>query len=404
MLDTVIPRMILLRTTGVIVASLAFGCSSDKAEFGPPKQLTKEQRPTVWDASNQDRLGLPDMRGTAGVAAAGGAAASGAGAGGGGKQWGGTTPDGWESQPANPARFRDAQWKIAGQPDTDIYFTASVGGGVTGNLTRWYRDQFGQPTVPAPEALEIVELAGGTGRLADITGTFQGKAGWAALIAFRWQGEQVTSLKFTGPAAIVKAQRSAFLEVAKSLRQASASPNPKAPPIEPGQPLPPNHPPMGDGTPSPVHGAAPHAAPAAAPAASPFTATIPTGWTAKAGTSRALHHTFGSDGEVYVSQLGGGLKPTLDIWRGEVSLQPMSDAEFQALPKAAFLGDDAVLLDLQGNFQSMSGKQIQGARVLVMARVDSNSITFAKLVGPAADVAPQVDAFRTFCGSVRRKS
>jgi hypothetical protein len=381
-----------------VLASLLIvaACSGGKAEFGAPKEVAKEQRPTVWDASAKQRLDLPEMRGTAGGQNPQGAAGSG---GGGEKRWVATVPEGWEALAANPAKFRDAQWRIPGQADCDIYFTASVGGGVKGNLTRWYQQQFGKAEVPAPESLEIVELAGRTGRLADLGGTFSGKSGWAALIAFAWQGEQVTSLKFTGPEAVVKANRDKFLAVARSLKLATASPNPAAPPIQPGQAMPDNHPPVGT---SPGQGVAPPPAPSPQPAAAPFQATIPTGWTAKPGTSRALHHSFGADGEVYLSQLGGGLKPTLDIWRNEMGLGPMSDADFAALPKAAFLGDDSVLLDLSGNFQSMSGKKIDGARMLVAARLDGQTITFAKLIGTAADTGAQVDAFRAFCGSVRR--
>ena len=112
--------------------------------------------------------------------------------------------------------------------------------------------------------------------------------------------------------------------------------------------------------------------------------------------------SFGSDGEVYVGRLGGAPKQNLDIWRGEVSLPHLSDAEFQALPQIAFLGEDSVLLDMKGDFQSMSGKQIKNARVLVAARGEGGSVVFCKLVGPAAEVDAQIDAFRQFCGSVRR--
>ena len=45
---------------------------------------------------------------------------------------------------------------------------------------------------------------------------------------------------------------------------------------------------------------------------------------------------------------------------------------------------------------------LPGARMLLAARADGGTITFCKLVGTAADVATQVDAFRAFCGSVRR--
>lgn len=384
------------RTSPILVSTvmlLAVACSGGKAEFGAPQEVTKEQRPTAWDASAKQRLDLPDLRGSAGGQAPQAAAA-------GDKRWVATVPDGWEAMAGNPAKFRDAQWRIPGQADCDIYYTASVGGGVKGNLSRWYAQQFGKAEAPAPESLEIVELAGRTGRLAEITGTFSGKPGWAALIAFAWQGEQVTSLKFTGPEAVVKANRDKFLAVARSLQLATASPNPAAPPIQPGQAMPDNHPPVGDA--SSQGGAPAPTAPTPTPAAAPFVATVPAGWTAKPGTSRMLHHAFGADGEVYLSQLGGSLKPTLDIWCGEMSLAPMTDAEFAALPKAAFLGDDSVLLDVAGNFQSMSGKKIDGARMLVAARLDGQTITFAKLVGPAADTTAQLDSFRAFCGSVRR--
>ena len=297
------------------------------------------------------------------------------------------------AMPAEPARFRDAVWKVAADAACEAYLTASVGGGVTGNLSRWYTQQFGIAEVPAMEGLPLVELAGKPARLAELKGTFNGKPNWAALIAFVVQGEQMMTFKFTGPEVVVMANKEPFLALAKSLRQASASPDPKAPPIQPGQPMPSNHPDVG----------APTGATATPAATAPFTGTAPAGWAKKPGTQRFLHHTFGKDGEAYVGQLGGSVKQNLDIWRGEMGLQPMTDAEFAALPKAAFLGEDSVLLDLTGNFQSMSGKKIEGARMLVMARTDGQSTQFAKLVGAAADVAAQVDAFRSFCASVRRQ-
>ncbi|MFY9343130.1 MAG: hypothetical protein WAT39_11605, partial [Planctomycetota bacterium] len=219
------------------------------AEFGPGKTLRKEQRPTVWDASAQDRLRLPTM----GPATGGGDEDA-------GKQWIGETPAGWETAP--PARFRDAVWKLSGQPEADCYLTAGVGGGVAFNLTRWYTQQFGIAQVPALEALPVVDLAGRAGRLAEITGTFNGKPDQAALIAFFADGDQVTSLKFTGPAAVVAGNKEKFFALAKSLRSASRSRDPNAPPIQPGQAMP------NDAT----HGGVPAPANNPAPAAAPFTA------------------------------------------------------------------------------------------------------------------------------------
>ena len=157
-------------------------CGGDAASFGEPKTLPGDRRPTVWGASARVRLGLPQM-----------------GATGGQKQVVATTPSGWEELPPNPQRFRNAVWRVAGQPSTDCYLTIGVGGGVQGNLGRWYRNQFGKTEVPALEALPVVRFADRPGRLAEIEGTFGGKQEQAALIAFFHEGQQVTSLKFTGP-------------------------------------------------------------------------------------------------------------------------------------------------------------------------------------------------------------
>jgi hypothetical protein len=366
-------------------------------EFGPPRVLTKEQRPTVWGADQDTRLGIDAMRAAAQSSAQG----PGAQGQGGGKVWVGDTPAGWEV--GKPSQFRDAVWKIAGQPDTEAWLTASPTGAVGMNLERWYTQQFGLADVPKLEALPVAELAGKPGRLAEIKGAFRGRAGepkpgWATLILFTTEGGVVTSsFVLRGPEKVVLGKKDEFLALAKSLRSATASPNAGAPPIEPGAKMPENHPPV-PGVGTDPHGAA--GKPPAPAAKAPFTATTPAGWTPKSG--KPLHHTFGKDGEVYVSQLGGTLKSSLDIWRGEMGQQtPITDEQVAALPKIAFLGEDAVLLDLSGDMNGMV-RQLPGARMLLAARIDGGTITFCKLVGTAADVATQVDAFRTFCGSVRR--
>lgn len=306
------------------------------------------------------------------------------------------TPAGWEELPADPRNFKNAVWRIKGEPNTSCYLTIAVGGGVAFNMQRWYVNQFGKTEVPAVESLAPVELANRTGRLVEHVGTFSGKEDWSALIAFFNEGNLVTSLKFTGPKAVVKNNKKQFLELAKSIRWASASPDPKAPPIQPGQQMPEGHVPVGNGDGNGKGGAA------AAPPPSPFTAKAPESWKATGGR-RILHHTFGTRSEVYLSQLGGTMRQSLDIWRAEIGLKEMTDAEFNALPKMLFLGDDAVLMDLSGKFRGMTGIEIPEARLLVAARFDNGTITFCKLVGPKVEVDAQADAFQQFCGSIRRK-
>jgi len=105
---------------------------------------------------------------------------------------------------------------------------------------------------------------------------------------------------------------------------------------------------------------------------------------------------------VYVSQIGGTLQQNVDIWRGEMGQGPMDAAGMAALPTVSMLGGQAVLLDQAGDFRSMTGKQMPGARMLVAALQDGSAVVFAKLVGRADDTAAQIDAFRAFCATVRR--
>lgn len=364
----------------VYLLTILSACGGDTtAEFGQPVQVPKAKRPLVWDATPGQRLGLSEL----GPAKAGAKRTSAS------TKVVANLPNGWEELPPAPSRFRNAVWRIKGEPTTDIYLTIGVGGGVPGNLRRWYVNQFGKSTAPDAEALPPIDLANRPGRLVDIEGTFAGKPDWAALIAFYNEGSAVTSLKFTGPKRIVSANKKEFLMLAKSIRFTAEGSNQAAPPIRPGQAMPEGH------------VAVPSSNSGAGPAAAPFTAKAPADWTAKSGR-RMLNHTFGSGSEVYVSQLGGTVRQSFDIWRSEMGLESMTDDEFDALPNTLFLGEDALLMDLTGSFHGMTGSQIKDARLLVAARSDGTSITFCKLVGPRSEVDSQHDAFVQFCGSVRR--
>ena len=368
------------------LAALA-GCAPDTAKWSEPAAKSNEQRPTEWSTPTKQRLGLQDM--TAPSADAAGPAQK--------TFVAQSPPDAWVPQPAQPAMFKNLVWKIASDPAAECYLTAQVGGGVQGNVSRWF-GQFGVTQIPALESLPVIELAGKPGRLVELTGDYKGtNPGYAMLLAYTADGDQVTTLKFTGPEATVKAHRDNFIALAKSLRSASASPNPQAPPIQRGQPLPDGHPPVPGTKELP-----PHAPPAAATPGGPFTATVPAGWTAKAGSSKWLHHTFGTEGEVYVSQLGGSARGSVDIWRGEMGLAAPTEAEFGALPKVPMLGGEAILIDASGDHKSMTGKQLPGARMLVAAQENGGTIVFCKLIGKAADVEAQRAAFLAFCASLRR--
>jgi len=114
---------------------------------------------------------------------------------------------------------------------------------------------------------------------------------------------------------------------------------------------------------------------------------------------RQANFQVGDDGtECYLTILsgeGGGLAANINRWRKQMSLPEASEAEIAALPKANFFGGLASFVDLEGTFTGMSGDEA-GAnyRMLGLAQVADGQARFLKLIGPAATVGAQVDAFK----------
>lgn len=369
-----------MRQTPVLLLLLPFlfvaACDGPAPVFGEPRRLSRDERPTVWNATTRDRLGVAEMNAPRAEPV----------------KYVATTPEGWEERESEPQRFRNLVWGIPGDADTECWLTAGVGGGVAGNLVRWY-GQFGMPA-GSPDALVEVTFAGQPGHLLELSGSYGGKPGTTMMVAFISNGQQVTSLKMIAPIEVARANRDKFLALTASVRKAGGSSGA-------GGPAGGNQNQEGQMPEDQTHqGAGQQAA-----AADPFVTEVPAGWTRKAESQRPLHHTFGTDGEVYVSQLSGAIRPMLDIWRAEVGQQTaMTEAEFAALPTCEMLGAGALWLDATGDYTSMTGKQIPNARIIVVVRNDGGTITFVKLVGRAADVEAEVEGFRTFCATMRRNS
>lgn len=351
------------------------GCGAPAPEFGPERRIPADERAIIWEASTTQRLLIEEEP----------------------KRWTGDLPAGWEERPADPQRFKDAVWAVPGDDGqtAQCWLTAGVGGGLAGNMQRWYR-QFEQPVGNADDLPEI-PFAGERGQLLELTGTYSGTPGHAMLLAFRAKGQQVRTLKFVGPEALVKQNREKFLALAGSLRQEAGAPVTSS--TSSGS--------MGAAGENP-HAGNPHASnPKNEPADSPFEADVPAAWQAT-NSGRILHHTFGADGqgEIYVSQLSGELNPMmLGIWRAELGARgDLTQEQFDALPRCELLGEGAIWLDLSGDYSNnMTGKTITNARSLVAVQAVGSTIVFAKMLGPATDVMAEAAAFREFCRSIRRK-
>jgi len=161
--------------------------------------------------------------------------------------------------------------------------------------------------------------------------------------------------------------------------------------------LPPDHPPIGDGTAAPGSSMANTPVPTAS--GSGLTWTAPASWTVKPnGSMRKGSFAIKGDGaEADLSITAfpgatGGLEANLNRWRGQVGLPPQSSAEVTAaVEKFSANGLEFLVVDYAG-----SGNRLIGAIV----PYGGNS-WFFKLTGPDPLVAAEKPAYLEFLKSVK---
>jgi hypothetical protein len=152
-------------------------------------------------------------------------------------------------------------------------------------------------------------------------------------------------------------------------------------------------------------------APAAAAdggSAMPFVWVTPEGWTQQTGLPmRDLSFTFGAEGEgeCYLSRLpgaGGGLAPNVNRWRGQMGLDPLTDAEIAALPKRTIFGLEGTFIDISGAFSGMgSGPGKENYRMLGVILASDAGAVFVKMTGPAELIAANLPNFDAFTASLQ---
>lgn len=321
------------------------------------------------------------------------------------------TPSGWKAKAPAPDRFRDLDFQVGADDKTSCYLTASVGGGAEANLKRWY----GQMGVAPPadfKGLPKAELLGREGSLAEIAGDYRGLPGYLMLAILTSEGDQCTTLKLVGPKEVVAAERERFLQLAKDIRRggdAADKPTKKADDKTKGDGKTDG---KGDGkTDGKTDGKSEGKAEGKGGASTgkgPFaTAKVPAGWTEVPTTSSMRLCTFkiGAESELAVFKMagaGGGMRANLDRWRGQVGQQPMTDAEFAALPKIAVLGSEAPMVESRGKFlDGMTGRSFDDAVLLGVALEEKDAAFFFKLTGPAAEVTAHKQEFLDYCASLR---
>lgn len=304
-------------------------------------------------------------------------------------------PSGWKTLAPTADRF--VNLLPAGDAAASCYLSFLQGdaGGLEANVNRW-RTQLGGAALSGAEiaALPTVELLGRRGTLVEAEGTFTAM-GSTPRAGFKLLGLVVSEpagslfLKFTGPAALVEAERERFLALAASLRLAQHGPGDGH-----------DHGASGGETGGPASGA--HGGGSGA-----LAWKVPAGWVVQPPRPmREVSFALAEGAECYVSRLigdAGGLRANLDRWSDQVGRGRLDEATFAGLPKVEILGQVTPLLELEGTFRGMDGVERPGQGLLGVAVVRAHDSLFVKLTGPEEVVRAERANFLAFVGSLEER-
>jgi hypothetical protein len=377
---------------GVLLALGLLGACRQQspAQFSVEHRVTNAQRPTEFGLDQRGRFGLGDMRGTATKTPM----AAPQGQGGGATAFTAETPQGWAVLPTS--EFRQLNYRLSSDPSLECYLSAgNLRGGLLANANRWVVTQFGQTAMSQAEfdALPRHLLVGQSAALVGIEGSFAGmggeaKPGYKLLGLVGGSDEDMVTLKMTGPKALVEAESARFLALAASIhRGGSAAPNAK---------------------PSSV-GNNPAADATGLTVGDGYVANAPTSWATQPPSSfRQLNWRIaGSDAECYLTAGGlrGGLLANANRWiASQFGQQPMTQAEFDALPQHPLVGKSARLVRVSGDFRGMGGEAKPGFQLLGLVGGTDDEMITLKLVGPKTVVEAEYAHFLEVAASVREAS
>ena len=301
----------------------------------------------------------------------------------------GKIPADWREVPATQSRA--ASFVITGPNKTtaEAAIIAFPGmGGTDLQFVNLWRQQLGLAELTEDELPKLVQpasIAGADGKLFDLAGAPKPGGDPAAeriIVALQKQDGVSWFIKLTGPAALVEAQKPAFLGFLKTLQfHAGAD----------------------EGEPSTA--SATTTAPAPSQGAGGPTWTAPAHWKQlPPGAMQAAKYTVGEGKAkaevtaVFLGGMGGGLKPNLDRWRGQLSLAPTAASEVeQQAPAFPPLGTGARIVELVGT----TAQDGDPASMIVLLVPSGNGTWFYKLMGDKSVVAKEKDALVAFVKSAK---
>jgi hypothetical protein len=246
-------------------------------------------------------------------------------------------------------------------------------GSETDNVNRW-RGQVGLPPQSAEEikaAGQDITIAGEPARFFEFAGSGD-KSGTRMLAAWQNHGESKWFFKMTGPDALVRDQKNAFLDFCKGYRYPDSS-------------------------------AQAVSAPAAAPEPTQAAAAEHQNWNAPADWKTeapgpmqdAKFSAAGGKATVTVSILegsAGGLLPNINRWRGQIELPPISDSD---------LASTVTNLDLREGGAKVTDMTGPKQRLVAAIVPRGEKTWFFKLLGDPSAVGADKDKFLAFVKSAK---
>jgi len=365
-----------MRLAATTLGFLALGCGSDpgaRVEIAETRTTTRAYAPVVPGATSAQRFGAderPAADSSDGLADL--------------LQY--ALPSGW--QELRPTSDRLINLQPAGDPSASCYLTflAGGGGGLESNVNRWLGQFGGEPLdAEAIAALPKHLLLGREATLVEVEGTFLAmggppQSGFALLGLVLSDPSGGIFLKFTGPTALVAAERANFLALADSLgmkeEHAGAA---------------------GDGH--------EHAGVATPGSSGGLAFVTPAEWRqTEPRPMREVNFSLGNGAaECYVTRLGGdggGLVPNLNRWRNQFGEAPLTAEQLEALERVTMLGQPIPVLEVGGDFTGMDGGTKSDQGMLGVAWIGEGESLFVKLVGPRDVVHAERANFIAFVASL----
>ena len=309
-----------------------------------------------------------------------------------------TLPAGWKEKELTQMRVASFSADENGkQADVSVIPMGGMAGGDAANVNRWL-GQVGQPRVTEDEVTKMAEkvaVGDQTAELYDMAGTAPGSSDAQRILAVALhRDDMVWFFKMTGDAALVEAQKPAFLSFLKSVEFGGpmASSTTAAPDMSQ---LPPSHPPIGGMSPAAT----------AEPAGNKPVWDVPAGWqegplTQFLVAKYVITGAGDAKAEVNVSPLDrdrADLTSNVNRWRGQLGLAPTTSDEVAKLATIDASGARGSVVELSGT-DMRSNKQ--ASLVGVMLPLGSQT-WFYKLMGDPEIVAQQKDVLIKFVQSAK---